>query len=201
MNRRALVIVSLAAVTILGAIALALALMSNDGASPGVVEPTPESGPGSDGVRFDDPQGTYRIDIDPDWHAVTPVPASRVESWMVDGAAGAQERIDIDTDTIGDLDLDEYLQLEIERAPEAIDDFKLREFRVVTIDPPDAKHVPTQLGVVAYEGTRAAAPVAYLLVSSVQAGRAVVAKLATTPDDFDDARAQVEPYLMTLRPT
>ena len=72
---------------------------------------------------------------------------------------------------------------------------------MVTIDPPDARHAPTQLGVVAYEGTRAAAPVAYLLVSSVQAGRAVVAKLATTPDDFDDARAQVEPYLMTLRPT
>jgi len=45
------------------------------------------------------------------------------------------------------------------------------------------------------------AAVAYLLVSSVEAGRAVVAKLATTPDDFDDARAQVEPYLMTLRPT
>ena len=44
--------------------------MTNDGASPGVAEPTPDSGPGADGVRFDDPQGTYHLDIAPDWRAV-----------------------------------------------------------------------------------------------------------------------------------
>ena len=161
-------IVSLAAITILGAIALALALMTNDGGSPGVAEPTPDSGPGADGMRFDDPQGTYHLDIAPTWQASEPPRAPRIESWAVNGTA---DEVDVETKTVGEVDLDQYLQLVIDEAPDEVDDFKLREFRVVSIDAPNPSDPPTQLGVVAYDGTREGKPVAYLLVSSVDAGR------------------------------
>jgi hypothetical protein len=100
---------------------------------------------------------------------------------------------------VGETDLDQYLQLVIDQAPKSVDNFKLREFRVVTI-PTDAKAtVPEQLGIVAYEGRKGDKTFGFFFVASVENGKAVVATLTTDQDRFDDVRAQIAPYLMTLR--
>ena len=100
---------------------------------------------------------------------------------------------------VGEVDLDQYLQLVIDQAPKSVDNFKLREFRVVTI-PTDAKAtVPKSLGVVAYEGRKGDQTYGFFFVASVEDGKAVVATLTTDQDRFDDVRAEVAPYLMTLR--
>jgi hypothetical protein len=194
-NRRALVIVSLVAITILGGIAAALALVNDDDPDQIGAEPAPATGPDFDGVTFTDPQGAYRLDVDPTWETDPEPSGADVESWRV-GQGAASDRVDVTTSEVGDIDLDQYLQFVIERLP---DDFELREFRVVSVDESPATDAPPQLGIVAYEAMRDGAPVAYLLVASVEHGTAVVATLTSRPERFDDARAAVEPYLMTLR--
>jgi hypothetical protein len=195
-NRRALVIVSVIALVTLGSIALALALANSDSANGSSAEPTPETGREFDGVTFSDPQGDYRIDIDPDWTELGATEGDETESWQVDDGR-PDDRVEITTEDVGDLDLDQYLQLEIERAPTTVDEFKLREFRVLgnNVDPPDP------LGVVAYEGRIGEQSIGIYLVVSVREGRAVVARFTTSRDDFRAARAAVEPYFMTLRQT
>jgi hypothetical protein len=214
-DRRALVVVSVIAIAMLGSIALALTFVDNGSANGPTAEPVPVTGAEFDGVRFEDPQGTYRIDVAPEWRIEPSAGAGTTEVWRVGRGTGpAVDRVEIATEDVGETDLDQYLQLVFERAPSTVVEFKLREFRVVG----NGNSPPIQLGVVAYEGrltsrttpstetnpttetTDTTGTTGIFLVVGVEDGVAVVARYTTTREDFADARAEVEPYLLTLRP-
>jgi hypothetical protein len=198
-------VVSLAAIVILvvlGTSLIAFTGDSDDGDGNG--EAPPGTVAAADAVRFEDPQGAYTVEIDPGWR-VLPSVNPEVESWYTGtGNAEFNDNVIIATQDIGDLDLDQYLQLVIDEAPNSVEDFALREFRVVTAEEEsdsDSDEPPTQLGVVAYEGRRDNEEFGFFFVANVEDGSAVVATLTTAKERFDEVRADVEPYLMTLRQT
>jgi hypothetical protein len=195
-NRRAFLIVTLVAIVMLGAIGTSLVLLTNDADTDGNAEPAPGTASDPAAVRFDDPEGRYTLEIDPDWR-VGPATGG-VESWTVGPFA---DTVEIETETVVNTDLDQYLQLVYERAPDAVEDFRLREFRVLNTEPVpgDTSETPHQLGIIAYEGVQDGDALGHFLVASVEPGRAVVAWLTTDKERFDAARADVEPYLLTLR--
>jgi hypothetical protein len=200
-KRRTVFIVSLVSTVILAVIGTSLVAFSGDSDDgDGGGEPPPGTVAAADAVRYDDPQGAYVVEIDPDWR-VLPSSNPEVESWYTGtGNAEFNDNVIIATQEIGDVDLDQYLQLVIDEAPKSVEDFALREFRVVTTEAdPDSDEAPTQLGVVAYEGRRGDETFGFFFVASVEDGSAVVATLTSAQDRFDDVRADVEPYLMTLR--
>jgi hypothetical protein len=196
-RRRALVIVSVIAIVVLGALGAALAFMTDTSDDDGSAEPAPRTAPDPEAQRFVDPQGAYTLEIDPAW---APQAASRdVERWIVDAAG---DSVTIETATVVDTDLDQYLQGVIEEAPDAVEDFRLREFRVITTEPAPGEEQsrPHQLGLVAYEGIEGGEPRGFYIVASVERGTAIVATMITDEPRFDATRASVEPFLLTLRP-
>jgi hypothetical protein len=199
-KRRSVLIVSLVAILVLGAIGTSLLLLTgNDDDKEGSETPA-ATGQLTSATRFRDPQGAYSLEVDPQWHVPTSTAGANVETWYTQtGTADFRDNVTIVAQPVGEVDLDQYLQLVIDQAPKSVDNFKLREFRVVTI-PTDAKAtVPEQLGVVAYEGRKGDKTFGFFFVASVENGKAVVATLTTDQDRFDDARAEIAPYLMTLR--
>ena len=199
-KRRTVLIVSLVAILVLGTIAASLLLFTgNDDNNEGSETPA-ATGQLSSATRFRDPQGAYSLEVDPQWHVPTSTAGANVETWYTQtGTADFRDNVTIVAQPVGEVDLDQYLQLVIDQAPKSVDNFKLREFRVVTI-PTDAKAtVPKSLGVVAYEGRKDDQAYGFFFVASVEDGKAVVATLTTDQDRFDEVRAKVAPYLMTLR--
>ena len=73
-----------------------------------------------------------------------------VETWYTQsGTTDFRDNVTIVAQPVGEVDLDQYLQLVIDQAPKSVDNFKLREFRVVTIPTESKTDVPKSLGVVA----------------------------------------------------
>jgi len=193
--------VSLVAILVLGAIGTSLLLLTGgDNDNDGTGETPAATGQLPSATRFRDPQGAYSLEVDPQWQVPTSTAGANVETWYTQtGTEDFRDNVTIVSQPVGEVDLDQYLQLVIDQAPKSVDDFKLREFRVVTI-PTEAKAtVPKQLGVVAYEGRKGNQTFGFFFVASVEDGKAVVATLTTDQDRFDDVRAKVAPYLMTLR--
>jgi hypothetical protein len=199
-KRRTVLIVSLVAILLLGTIAASLLLFTgNDDDKEGSETPA-ATGQLASATRFRDPQGAYSLEVDPQWQVPTSTAGANIETWYTQtGTADFRDNVTIVAQPVGEVDLDQYLQLVIDQAPKSVDNFKLREFRVVTI-PTDAKAtVPKSLGVVAYEGRKGDKTFGFFFVASVENGKAVVATLTTDQDRFDDVKAEVAPYLMTLR--
>ena len=199
-KRRTVLIVSLVAILLLGTIAASLLLFTgNDDDNEGSETPA-ATGQLASATRFRDPQGAYSLEVDPQWQVPTSTAGANIETWYTQtGTADFRDNVTIVAQPVGEVDLDQYLQLVIDQAPKSVDNFKLREFRVVTI-PTDAKAtVPKSLGVVAYEGRKGDKTFGFFFVASVENGKAVVATLTTDQDRFDDVTAEVAPYLMTLR--
>src|SRR5262245_40347845 len=202
-KRRAVLVVSVAAVLVLGAIAASLlwltdGSMSDDSDADVVTETVPPP----DAVPFHDPQGVYTLDVDRRWTAPTSV--GDIETWSLRAphATTAPSRLTIETRPAHDLDLNEFLQLLIREA-RAKDGYSLREFRVVTPEPQDDTATATTrpaLGVVAYDARKGNDRRTYFLVVDVDGTNAVVATLDTDHDRAARGRAAVEPYLLTLRP-
>ncbi len=200
-KRRTVLIVSLVAILVLGTIGASLLLLTGNGDDGDSSGETPAAtGQLSSATRFRDPQGAYSLEVDPLWHVPTSTAGANVETWYTQtGTADFRDNVTIVAQPVGEVDLDQYLQLVIDQAPKSVDDFKLREFRVVTIPTESKTEVPKSLGVVAYEGRKGDQAYGFFFVASVEDGKAVVATLTTDQDRFDDVRAKVAPYLMTLR--
>jgi hypothetical protein len=200
---RTVFVVSLVAVLILAAIGTSLALLSG---SSGTDDEDAIKQSGSQLQEFSDPQGSYTIDIDPRWKATANVSRPEVESWYTNtGTVKFRDNVNIVTQEIGEMDLDQYMQLVQDQARNTVPDYSLREFRIVTVSDDSetgaTSKVPPQLGVFAYDGKSGGDDFGFLFVASVEHGRAVLATLTAGQDRFDRVRAQVEPYLMTLRQT
>jgi hypothetical protein len=202
-RRRTVFVVSLVAVLILAAIGTSLALLS--GSSGGDDERAIER-PGTRLEKFTDPQNAYTVDIDPRWKQTKNVSRPEVESWYTNtGTTKFRDNVNIVTQQIGQMDLDQYMQLVQKQASDTVPDYDLREFRIITVSDDSetgtTAKVPPQLGVFAYDGKSGGDDFGFLFVASVENGRAVLATLTAGEDRFDRVRAQVEPYLMTLRQT
>ena len=195
----------------LGAIALRAALLmstdNDDVTAARAARPT--AGPAPTATRFDDPQGDVLARRRPAAGSVA-TPRRRRERRDVVHVRRARPDVRDDVDdrrrsTVGELDLDQYLQLVIDQAPEV--GRRLQAARVPRGDdrPTDVEaDAPTQLGVVAYEGRATATRRrATSSSSSVEAGDARSSRRSTTDTGSTSTTyaPQVEPYLMTLRPT
>jgi hypothetical protein len=206
-RRRTVLIVSLVAIVILGVIGTSLVLLTGDSdGSDGSGEQIDVTGPHADATAFDDPQGAYTVDIDPRWTANENATNPEVESWFTGtGNPAFRDNVNIVTQQIGQMDLDQYMQLVTGQAAKTVPDYKLREFRIVSVDDASSSDttakVPPQLGVFAYTGKNQGKDFGFLFIASVEHGRAVLATLTTGADRFEKLRDRVEPYLMTLRQT
>jgi hypothetical protein len=205
-GRRTVLIVSLVAILVLAGIGASLVTLTSTDGSGDDDDRVAAGGPDADGVSFTDPQGAYTLDIDPRWRASEHATTPEVESWFTGtGTVDFRDNVNIVTQQIGQMALDEYMKLVTDQAHETVPDYDLREFRIVTASDDPASdttaEVPLQLGVFAYDGENSGKDFGFLFIASVENGRAVLATLTTPEDRFDRVRAQVEPYLMTIRQT
>ncbi|HEV8489401.1 MAG TPA: hypothetical protein VGQ58_06395 [Candidatus Limnocylindrales bacterium] len=119
--------------------------------------------------------------------------AEGIEVWAV----ATQEddfmpNVNVLTQAIGDMTLEDYSALSLRNAPLLIADFRLLESR--TARGPDG----SLLAVLDFTGTGVGRRLHFLAVWTVRDGRAIVATLTTPVGSFDRIRATIEPYLLTL---
>jgi hypothetical protein len=202
-RRRTVLIVSVIAIVILGVIGTSLAMLTGSSAN-NEVTGTPPNTANANVTKFRDPQGTYTLEIDPRWRATHSAARPDVESWFTGtGTLDFRDNINILSQSAGGVDLNQYMQLVVDQAEKSVENYALKEFRLVTADTLSGttSKTPTQLGVFAYTGKRGDKRFGFFFVASVAHGDAVLATLTTAQDRFDEVRTKVEPYLMTLRQT
>jgi hypothetical protein len=145
------------------------------------------------GEVFEDPQGSYEIEVDPDWDAQHGTFAAEIEAWIVgDPQDGFAPNVNVLTQLAPGLDLSTYLDRSSEQGPSLIPDFELLNVDVVD-------GIGSDLGLLEYEGTQNGRPLHFLATVAVGDGTAVVATFTAPPDVFDESRGDIEPYLLTLR--
>jgi hypothetical protein len=151
------------------------------------------SDPLADAMPFVDPQGSYEIEVDPDWEASHGTMVAEVEAWLVaEPSDGFAPNVNVLTQAVPGMDLDGYLDLSVAQAPAMLQDFELVRRDVV-------EGAANELGVMEYTGTQGGRPLHFLATVAVGDGTAIVATFTVPPEAFDDLRCEVEPFLLTLR--
>ena len=194
-----------------GSLVLAGALLlgacgSSDGAEPddppaslGATPSSSESSSAPDGPTiggaevFVDPEGTYSIEISPEWTEVSGATIDGVEAWRIGvGTAEFQDNVNVLTQTTPGADLESYLEASIEQ----LGDLQLINSTVTT------GANGNELGLVEYAGMVPTAPIPVHALASVMVadGKAVVATLTADESTFAEARTVAEDYLLTLQP-
>jgi hypothetical protein len=144
-------------------------------------------------VVFTDPDGVWAPDISPEWSEATERVGPDIEAWLVGtGTEGFRDNVNVLTQNAQGADLRTYLDL----SSRSLGGLDLVASEVTTA--PDGR----EIGLVEYSGVVPTAPEPVRAVASVIVvdDRAVVATLTASRSTFDQARAEVEPYLLTLRP-
>ena len=173
------------------------------------VEPTPEplspspspdtsAAAGPAGEAFVDPEGMYRLTVPKSWEPRHGALAQGIEVWLTHPAAdGFAPNVNVLTQAVGDMTLDEYTQASIDNAPAFIQDFELGETRTV------AGPGGGELAVVEYSGRAGGAqnPLRFLAVWALNDGNAIVTTFTSLAENFEEQRDDVLPYLLTLEPT
>lgn len=150
-----------------------------------------ESAPPGD--VFVDPEGHYEMVVSDDWIASHGALAEGIEVWAVPPAQNEfMTNVNVLTQTIGDMTLDEYLALSVESVPRLMSDGEVIAARTLL------GSRGSELAVMEYTGTQNSQALRFLGVFVVSDGRAVVATLTSLPDAYDQTRAEIEPYLLTL---
>lgn len=155
----------------------------------------PTASPSVGDELFTDPQGAYTITIGSDWDQMPGAFVKEVELWSIGLATdGMAPNVNVLTqDSLG-ADLDDYLDLSVENMG------PLELIDRSTVRGPDGD----ELGLMEYSGVVPGGPdrpLHFLATIDVRDGVAVVATLTTSPDEFDDYREAIEPYLLTLQAT
>ena len=146
---------------------------------------------------FSDPQGSYTMAIDPDWVAEHGFFTSDTEAWVVGEIEDeSAPNVTVITQLIDpSLSLEDHLEANIAGADLFVDDFNLVNSEIVE------GTSGRQLALMDYEGEASERHFHFLSIFAVAGNEAVVVTLTTTPETFDEIRASVEPYLLTLRTT
>lgn len=150
----------------------------------------------TDGVRFEDPDGSYTMTIDAEWADMSTRMAAGTEAWAIgQGAAGFTPNVNVLTQAARGLDLDAYLATSV-NSLDTIDGELIEQSYVQGAG-------GAMLGSMRYSATPAgsAGPLEFLAVFDVRNDTAVVATLTATVDTFDALAIDVEPYLLTLETT
>lgn len=151
----------------------------------------PESG--LPGEEFTDPEGIYTMSIDPEWVPNHGSVMEAVEVWAVRPPTGRfADNVNVLTQRMGG-DLSAYMDSALQGARASVDDLALVNRDIVE------GASGQELGVMEYTGTQFDRPMHFLQVFLVSDAAAAVATLTTTPESFQDTRAAVEPYLLTLQ--
>jgi hypothetical protein len=158
--------------------------------------PKSSTGEGLPGQSFVDPEGDYRITVSDDWEARHGVVAQGIETWLVAEVANAfGPNVNVLTQPVGDMTLDEYTEMSIATAPNLVKDFEVQDSRT------EVAPSGTELAVLEYSGEAGAdRPLRFLAVWTVHDGNAIVATFTTTPEAYEGQRDAVLPYLLTLEP-
>jgi hypothetical protein len=142
---------------------------------------------------FVDPQGTYEVDIDPGWSAAHGLLVAEIEMWFVAPARdGFRANVNILTQAAPGLTLSDYMD-DTDRATEAAGG---------SVHENEVRRGSTgnDVGVTVYDTEQGGAELRHLATVIVNDEVAVVATLTALRGDFDDRRAEVEAYLLSLRP-
>ena len=175
-------------------------------APPSVAPPTEPPSPspvtsaaaGPAGEAFVDPEGMYRLTVPESWEPRHGAVAQGIEVWLTHEAAdGFAPNVNVLTQSVGDMTLEEYTQASIDNAPTFVQDFELGESRTMT-GPGGG-----ELAVVEYSGRAGGAqnPLRFLAVWTVHDGNAIVTTFTTLTENFEAQSEDVLPYLLTLEPT
>ena len=143
------------------------------------------------GQVFEDPQGSYEIEVDPDWVAYHGTDAAEVEVWFV-GESREGFAPNVNILTAPGLDLSQFIDDVIEQTSSLMDDFELLDREVVD-------GIEAELGLLEFTASDSGRSVQILSTVAVRDGTAVMATFTAPPNVFDDLRREVEPYLLTLR--
>jgi hypothetical protein len=162
---------------------------------PKVASITTASGPQPtvSGTTFRDPQGAYTITVPDTWTENSGALGSEIEGWFVaPRAAEFSANVNVITQAVPGLDLEEYLDGSLDAAPKQMEDFRLvsRGFLTSTSG--------SRLGALEYTGRTSDRDLHFLVVFGVRNGHAVAATLTALPADFARLRGLTEPYLRTL---
>jgi hypothetical protein len=153
--------------------------------------------PEVEGDEFTDPDGTYEIEIDPEWERDDARADPGIEFWLVAKEFdGFFPNVNLLTQTVPlGTKLDEYLDLSVDGMDDYIDDADMIDRR--TVDGAGAQ----ELGLLEYTGAVDGIDLHFLQLVVVDGDEAVVATFTAPDGRFEDLRPQIEPYLHTLRPS
>jgi hypothetical protein len=148
------------------------------------------------GNSFTDPQGTYTMSIGPEWTDLPSTMVAEVETWAVgDPDAGFTPNVNVLTQDAPGMDREEYMELSV-ASLESID-AELVEHAFVT--GPNGG----SLGLMEYiaQPPGVSGDLHFIAVFDLRDGTAIVATYTASLERFDELRAAVEPYLLTLEAT
>lgn len=152
--------------------------------------------PEADGDDFTDPEGAYEIVIDPEWERDDGRADPGIEFWLVAKEFdGFFPNVNLLTQTVTlGMKLDTYLDVSVEGLDDYIDDAEMIDRRTVEGTAGD------ELGLLEYTGAVNDIDLHFLQLVVVEGDEAVVATFTAPDGRFEDLRAEIEPYLHTLRP-
>ena len=139
----------------------------------------------------------YRLTVPESWEPRHGALAQGIEVWLTHEAAdGFAPNVNVLTQAVGNMTLDEYTEASIANAPAFIQDFELGDSRTVT-------GPAGELAVVEYSGKAGGAqnPLRFLAVWALHDGNAIVTTFTTLAENFEAQSEDVLPYLLTLEPT
>ena len=147
----------------------------------------------SPGENYTDPNGLFRVRANPNWERRPAGDGSQAKWYVRSGSDRFRDSVTTRAERIGATTLDAYLSRSISRVESATVDYKLVSQKKVTL----ASGGPG--AVVVYDGTLDGMPLRFLMVVTTSADSGATAALVSQPDRFDEVRAAVEPYLLTLQ--
>lgn len=131
---------------------------------------------------FTDPQGSYELEVDPAWIPQHGSLAAEIEIWFLGRPRGpVASNVNVLTQLVPGLGLDEYVDLSVDNADLFIDEFELVSSGIT-------QGTRDELGYMEYQGTQGGHRLHFLGYFAVEDGTAVVATLTASVDDFADAR-------------
>jgi hypothetical protein len=157
---------------------------------------SPSSSRPDDG-SFTDPEGHYRISVADNWEPNHGAFAEGIEVWYTGPLEDDfQPNVNVLTQAVGAMTLEEYTQLSLETAPSIVQDFELLETHA------EVGVNGTELVVFEYKGeVGASGALQFLAVWTVHDGKAIVATLTAKPATYQAQREAALPYLLTLEPS
>jgi hypothetical protein len=160
---------------------------------PLVTELRPFAESPSPGENYTDPNGLFRVRTNPTWERRPAGDGSEAKWYVRSGSDRFRDSVTTRAERIGSTSLDAFISRSISRVDHATTDYELVSQKKVTL----ASGGPG--AVVVYDGTLDGTKLRFLMVVTTSADSGATAVLVSQPDRFDDVRAAVEPFLLTLQ--